>query len=75
MHKEDWRLATQHGLLHLEADISLDRCCRSSECPESIGTGAMIIHTDGNISGIRRDDPHAKPGNPAWILQQHGLTR
>jgi len=68
-------LKSKHGLLHLEADITLDRHSRSTEGLEGIGTGATIISPDGNILGISRDYPHAKLFNPAHILQQHGLTR
>lgn len=67
-------LTSKHGLLHLEADITLDRHSRSSEGLEGIGTGATIICPDGNIVGISRDYPHAKLFNPAHILQQHGLS-
>lgn len=68
-------LRSKHGLLHLEADITLDRHSRSSEGLEGIGTGATIISPDGNILGISRDYPHAKLFNPVEILKQHGLTR
>jgi len=68
-------LKSKHGLLHLEADITLDRHSRSSEGLEGIGTGATIIYPDGNILGISRDFPHAKLFNPAHILKQHGLSR
>ncbi|POF28352.1 metallophosphoesterase family protein [Roseibium marinum] len=68
-------LKSKHGLLHLEADITLDRHSRSTEGLEGIGTGATIIYPDGNILGISRDYPHAKLFNPARFLQQHGLSR
>jgi len=68
-------LKSKHGLLHLEADITLDRHSRSSEGLDGIGTGATIISPDGNILGISRDYPHAKLFNPSQILEQHGLTR
>lgn len=68
-------LKSKHGLLHLEADITLDRHSRSTEGLEGIGTGATIIYPDGNILGISRDFPHAKLFNPAHILKQHGLSR
>ncbi|MET1412480.1 metallophosphoesterase family protein [Roseibium sp. HPY-6] len=68
-------LKSKHGLLHLEADITLDRHSRSSEGLEGIGTGATIIQPDGNIIGISRDYPHAKLFDPAQILEQHGLIR
>jgi len=68
-------LRSKHGLLHLEADITLDRHSRSSEGLDGIGTGATIISPDGNILGISRDYPHAKLFNPEQILQQHGLKQ
>ncbi|WP_421979620.1 metallophosphoesterase [Roseibium sp.] len=67
-------LKTKHGLLHLEADITLDRHSRRSEGLDGIGTGATIIHPDGNIIGISRDYPHAKLFDPHRFLKQHGLT-
>lgn len=69
------QLTSRRGLLHLEADITLDRHSRSSEGLEGIGTGATIIYPDGNIIGISRDYPHAKLFNPDQILQQHGLSQ
>lgn len=69
------KLNSRHGLLHLEADITLDRHSRRSEGLDGIGTGATIIQPDGNILGISCDYPHAKLFNPARILQQHGLSR
>jgi len=68
-------LRSKQGLLHLEADITLDRHSRSSEGLDGIGTGATIITPQGNILGISRDYPHAKLFNPERILKQHGLTR
>ena len=68
-------LKSKHGLLHLEADITLDRHSRSSEGLDGIGSGATLIYPNGNILGISRDFPHAKLFNPAQILQQHGLSR
>jgi len=67
-------LTSRHGLLHLEADITLDRHSRSTEGLEGIGTGATIIHPDGNIIGISRDYPHAKLFNPIEALEQNGWT-
>ncbi|WP_306144872.1 metallophosphoesterase [Roseibium sp. MMSF_3412] len=67
-------LNTKHGLLHLEADITLDRHSRRSEGLDGIGTGATIIHPDGNIIGISCDYPHAKLFDPHQFLKQHGLT-
>ncbi|WP_342892805.1 metallophosphoesterase family protein [Roseibium sp. AS2] len=69
------QLKSKHGLLHLEADVTLDRHSRSTEGLEGIGTGATIIHPHGTILGISRDYPHAKLFNPEKILQQHGLSR
>lgn len=67
-------LKTKHGLLHLEADITLDRHSRRSEGLHGIGTGATIIHPDGNIIGISCDYPHAKLFDPHQFLKQNGLT-
>jgi len=69
------QLKSKHGLLHLEADVTLDRHSRSSEGLDGIGTGATIIYPNGYIIGISRDYPHAKLFNPVEILQQHGLSQ
>jgi hypothetical protein len=69
------QLRAKHGLLHLEADVTLDRHSRSLEGLEGIGTGATIVYPHGTIMGISRDFPHAKLFNPARILQQHGLSQ
>jgi hypothetical protein len=69
------QLTSRHGLLHLEADVTLDRHSRRSEGLDGIGTGATVITPNGNILGISRDYPHAKLFNPAHILKQHGVSR
>ncbi|PVB59818.1 metallophosphoesterase family protein [Labrenzia sp. 011] len=69
------QLKSKHGLLHLEADVTLDRHSRRSEGLEGIGTGATIIYPHGSILGISRDYPHAKLFTPERILQQHGLAQ
>jgi UDP-2,3-diacylglucosamine pyrophosphatase LpxH len=68
-------LTSRQGLLHLEADITLDRHSRSSEGLDGIGTGATIISPGGNILGLSRDYPHAKLFDPVEILKQHGVSR
>ncbi|GAA0775922.1 metallophosphoesterase [Roseibium denhamense] len=68
-------LSAKQGLLHLEADITLDRHSRESEGLDGIGTGATIIHPDGNILGISCDYPYAKLFNPEHLhLVQRPLT-
>lgn len=65
-------LTARQGLLHLQADVTLDRHSRTLEGLEGIGTGATIIQPDGHILGLSRDYPHAKLFDPAEILQHHG---
>ncbi|MBP0047254.1 metallophosphoesterase [Marinobacterium sp. AK62] len=58
------RLALQQGLLHLEADITLDRHSRRQEGLRGVGCGATIIHPKRHILGISNDYPFAKVFRP-----------
>ncbi|MEJ8475701.1 metallophosphoesterase family protein [Roseibium algae] len=64
------RLKTIKGLLHLEADVTLDRNSRQLEGLDGIGSGATLIFPDGEIVGISRDFPHAKVFTPRLHLKQ-----
>lgn len=54
------RLLAKQGLLHLEADITLDRTSRALEGLEGIGAGATLIFPSGDVIGLSRDHPRAK---------------
>ena len=54
------RLLAKQGMLHLEADITLDRTSRALEGLEGIGAGATLIFPSGDVIGLSRDYPRAK---------------
>lgn len=54
------RLAAKCGLLHLEADVTLDRASRRLEGLDGIGAGATLILSSGDVIGLSRDYPRAK---------------
>ncbi len=59
------RLALRQGLLHVEADITLDRNSRRQEGLRGVGCGATIIDPGRHIIGISNDYPFAKVFRPA----------
>lgn len=54
------RLLAKQGLLHLEADVTLDRASRRREGLPGIGAGATLIFPSGDVIGVSRDYPRAK---------------
>ncbi|MEM8632405.1 MAG: metallophosphoesterase, partial [Pseudomonadota bacterium] len=62
------RLLAKNGLLHLEADITLDRTSRMLEGLAGIGAGATLILPSGDVIGLSSDYPKAKHFNPALML-------
>ncbi|KUF09992.1 metallophosphoesterase [Pseudoponticoccus marisrubri] len=54
------RLLAKQGLLHLEADITLDRASRALEGLDGIGAGATLIFPSGDVIGLSCDHPRAK---------------
>lgn len=61
------RLALRQGLLHVEADITLDRNSRRQEGLRGVGCGATIIHPGRRIIGISNDYPFAKVFRPETL--------
>ncbi|MGR3805734.1 metallophosphoesterase family protein [Marinibacterium profundimaris] len=61
------RLLAKRGLLHLEADVTLDRASRSREGLDGIGAGATLILPSGDVIGLSRDYPRAKHFAPDRI--------
>ena len=61
------RLLAKRGLLHLEADVTLDRASRSLEGLDGIGAGATLILPSGDVIGLSRDYPRAKHFAPERI--------
>lgn len=58
------RLLAKRGLLHLEADVTLDRASRAREGLTGIGAGATLIYPSGDIIGLSSDYPKAKHFHP-----------
>lgn len=63
-HPNGQQMSLQEGLLHVEADITLDRNSRRKEGLNGIGFGATIIHPKQMIVGISADYPFAKVLSP-----------
>lgn len=61
------RLLAKQGLLHLEADITLDRTSRALEGLDGIGAGATLIFPSGDVIGLSRDHPRAKHFAPERV--------
>lgn len=73
------RLALREGLLHLEADITLDRNTRKKEGFKRRGGGATLVSSEGYVMGISADYPRAKVFNPDFYLsaeesRSHGIA-
>ena len=58
------RLALKKGLIHIEADITLDRNSRQLEGLEGTGVGATLINKEQGIVGISCDYPSIKVLDP-----------
>ncbi len=61
------RLMLRQGLIHVEADITLDRHSRRKEGLQGIGVGLTLIEPSGRVVGYSNDYPRAK------IFQPHAL--
>ncbi|WP_158968137.1 metallophosphoesterase [Paraglaciecola sp. L3A3] len=66
--KQGQRIVNQNGIIHIEADITLDRNSRKKEGLCGIGMGATIIHPDRRIVGISNDYPYAKVFDPRHYI-------
>lgn len=60
------RLAVKHGVLHIEADITLDCNSRALEGLEGRGMGATVIAAKRGVLGLSCDYPQAK-----WLSPKH----
>lgn len=63
-HTTGQRLALRRGLLHVEADVTLDRNVRAREGLDGHGAGATIVRPSGLILGISTDHKRAKVLDP-----------
>jgi hypothetical protein len=66
--KQGQRIVNQNGIIHIEADITLDRNSRKKEGLCGIGMGATIIHPNRRIVGISNDYPYAKVFDPRHYI-------
>lgn len=77
--RQGQRLALREGLLHLEADVTLDRNTRKKEGIKRRGGGATLVSPEGYVMGVSADYPRAKVFNPDFYLsaeepQRHGIA-
>lgn len=72
-HANGQQVSLQEGLLHIEADITLDRNSRQKEGLNGIGFGATIIYPKQMVVGISADYPFAKVLSPHTASFQNNL--
>lgn len=63
------RMMLRQGMLHFEADVTLDRHSRAKEGLSGIGVGLTLIDPSGRVLGLSNDYPRAKVFNPQAILR------
>lgn len=66
------RVTVKKGLIHVEADITLDEHSRRSEGLDSYGIGATLISKRQGLIGISCDYPTAKVMKPQALRQIYG---
>ncbi|MGM0543763.1 MAG: metallophosphoesterase [Pseudomonadota bacterium] len=59
------RLSLKNGLIHIEADITLDAHSRKKEGLEGHGVGVTLIDKKRGVIGLSCDYPHAKVFKPS----------
>ncbi|MDB4837699.1 metallophosphoesterase [Marinomonas sp.] len=67
------RIAIKKGLIHIEADITLDEHSRQQEGLDHYGIGATLIGKKQGLIGISCDYPTAKVMSPSEMRQLYGL--
>ncbi|MFT5721133.1 MAG: hypothetical protein ACI9W6_001446 [Motiliproteus sp.] len=65
-------IAIKKGLVHVEADITLDQHSRKNEGLQGLGMGATLIDKRNGIIGISCDYPTAKVLRPKELHQMYG---
>jgi hypothetical protein len=58
------RIALKNGLIHIEADITLDAHSRAREGLDGVGVGVTLIDRNRGVVGISCDHPRAKVFKP-----------
>lgn len=64
------RLMLRQGLIHVEADITLDRHSRRKEGLNGLGVGLTLIEPGGRVVGYSNDYPRAKIFHPHALLHR-----
>lgn len=64
------RLMLRQGLIHIEADITLDRHSRRKEGLNGLGVGLTLIEPNGRVVGYSNDYPRAKVFQPHALLNR-----
>ncbi|MGJ8619719.1 MAG: metallophosphoesterase [Methylophilaceae bacterium] len=62
------RIVLKQGLIHIECDITLDRCSRKKEGLIGHGVGVTIIEPQKQVIGISNDYPFVKVFEPERYL-------
>ncbi|MBJ7538588.1 metallophosphoesterase [Marinomonas transparens] len=70
--QEGQRVTVKKGLVHVEADITLDEHSRQNEGLEGFGIGATLINKHQGLIGISCDYPTAKVMKPDALRQIYG---
>lgn len=70
--QEGQRIAIKKGLVHVEADITLDQHSRKNEGLQGFGIGATLIDKHNGILGISCDYPKAKLLKPKALRMIYG---
>lgn len=68
------RMMLRQGLLHFEADITLDRHSRAKEGLNGLGVGLTLIEPQGRVLGFSNDYPHAKIFQPHTLIHRTSPT-
>ncbi|GAB3485526.1 metallophosphoesterase family protein [Marinomonas epiphytica] len=66
------RITVKKGLIHIEADVTLDTHSRINEGLEGYGIGATIISKAHGVVGISCDYPQVKVMKPETLRQIYG---
>ena len=69
------RIAVKNGLVHVEADITLDQNSRLKEGLRGIGVGATLIDRKQGIVGISGDYSHAKVFHPKHLYRMAAVAK
>jgi len=66
------RVSLKNGLIHIEADITLDAHSRKNEGLDGCGVGVTLIDKKRGVIGLSCDYPQVKVFNPGLKGKQVG---